>query len=117
MREIGMLVNQAMYLINARELDDFGKLLHEGWILKRKMGKSISNPTIDAIYDKALTSGALGGKLLGAGSSGFMLFYVPEWKQTTFRESMSPLKEVPFKFDNVGSQVIYSEDTRETSRD
>jgi len=62
--------------------DDLGALLHQAWMLKRSLATGISNPRIDDLYDRALRAGALGGKLLGAGGSGFMLFYCPPERQT-----------------------------------
>ena len=88
-------------------LDDFGRLLDESWRLKRTTGSKISNSQIDLIYEKALQSGALGGKLLGAGGGGFMLFYVPQEKQESFRKDFSDLLPVPFRFENEGTTVIY----------
>lgn len=88
-------------------IDDFGKILHEGWLLKRSLVSGISSPWIDEIYNKGISAGALGGKLLGAGGAGFILFYCPEDRQGTFLQEMSEFKTLPFGFDNFGSQVIY----------
>jgi D-glycero-alpha-D-manno-heptose-7-phosphate kinase len=88
-------------------LDDFGHILHEGWILKRSMVSGISNGAIDQIYNQGLKAGAIGGKLLGAGGAGFILFYCPQEKQEAFRHEMRDYKETRFSFDNYGSQVIY----------
>ena len=90
-----------------RDLDDFGRLLDESWRLKRTTGSKISNSQIDSIYEKALRSGALGGKLLGAGGGGFMLFYVPQERQEAFRKEFLELLPVPFRFENEGTTVIY----------
>jgi D-glycero-alpha-D-manno-heptose-7-phosphate kinase len=88
-------------------LDDFGHILHEGWLLKRSMVNGISNKTIDEVYEKGLKAGALGGKLLGAGGAGFILFYCPQERQEAFRREMEGCKETRFSFDHYGSQVIY----------
>ena len=88
-------------------LDDFGQILHEGWLLKRSMAKGISNNTIDEIYDKGLKAGAFGGKLLGAGGAGFILFYCPKEKQGAFRQEMASFQETKFSLEHSGSQVIY----------
>jgi D-glycero-alpha-D-manno-heptose-7-phosphate kinase len=88
-------------------LDDFGLLLHESWTLKRQQSEMVSNPLVDGIYEKAREHGALGGKLLGAGSSGFMIFYVPPERQPDVIRALSDYLHVPFKFDNEGCTLIY----------
>ncbi len=93
-------------LCGENSLDDFGTLLDEAWQLKRALSGSISNLAVDEIYEKAMASGAKGGKLLGAGASGFMLFYVPEEKQSAVREALAPVEEVPFRFETEGSVII-----------
>lgn len=91
------------------QIDDFGKILHEGWLLKKSMTSAISNAQIDEIYEAGMKAGALGGKLLGAGGAGFILFYCPQERQTEFRAKMTAFSEIPFKFDNSGSQIVYVE--------
>ncbi len=88
-------------------IDDFGRILHEGWLMKRSLMTEISNNTIDKLYQKGIEAGALGGKLLGAGGAGFLLFYCPKEKQEMFREQMLDYKELKFSFDNFGSKIIY----------
>jgi len=90
-----------------KDLDDFGRLLHESWMLKRSTGSKISTGQIDRIYDRALKAGALGGKLLGAGGGGFVLLYVPKEKQEAVRKELNELLLVPFKFEEEGTSVIY----------
>ena len=109
LKEMYGLVDEAeKVLVNAdRSLDEFGRLLDYTWKLKRGISGGISTDTIDGQYQKALDAGALGGKLLGAGGGGFLLFYVPEDKQTSVREAMSGLLYVPFKFENDGTKVIH----------
>ncbi len=87
-------------------LDDFGLMLNETWLLKRSISSEISNTMIDEIYSKALKSGALGGKLLGAGGGGCLLFYVPKEKQSSVRSALSDLYEVDFKFEDEGTKII-----------
>lgn len=87
-------------------LDDFGKLLNETWLLKRSISNKISTDYIDEIYQKAVTAGALGGKLLGAGGGGCLLFYVPEEKHESVRNSLSGMLEIKFKFENEGTKII-----------
>lgn len=88
-------------------VDAMGKLLHENWILKKSLASSISNPLIDEIYDKALNAGATGGKLLGAGGAGFMLFYVPVNKQEDVKSALSNLRQLDFEMDNAGASIIH----------
>ena len=90
-----------------KDLDNFGRLLHETWKLKRSTGNKISTNEIDMIYDKALNAGALGGKLLGAGGGGFMLFYVPDENKENVKKELKDLLQVPFAFENEGTSVIY----------
>jgi D-glycero-alpha-D-manno-heptose-7-phosphate kinase len=88
-------------------IDSMGDILHRGWMYKKELASQISNEKIDYYYNLALKNGATGGKLLGAGGSGFLLFYVPIEKQDLLRNSLSELEELPFKFDNEGTKVIY----------
>ncbi len=90
-------------------LDEFGKLLDYTWRLKRGISGGISTDSIDAQYDAAMNAGALGGKLLGAGGGGFLLFYVPPENQAAVREALSGQLFVPFKFESEGTKVIFYE--------
>lgn len=92
---------------NLSGYDDFGALLHESWLLKKRLSRKVSTDVIDEIYTKAMNCGALGGKILGAGGGGFILFYVRPEDRDRLREGLSPLLHVPFRFDSLGSQVIY----------
>lgn len=87
--------------------DDFGALLHESWLLKKRLSHKVSTDQIDAIYAKAMRSGALGGKILGAGGGGFILFFVRPENREQLQHDLSPLLHVPFRFDTLGSQIIY----------
>lgn len=102
------LVDEAQDVLenSKRDLDDFGRLLDETWNLKKNLSNSISNSSIDLIYEKAKKAGALGGKLLGAGGGGFLVFYVPKEKQEKVREAVQ-LMEVPFEFEDKGSEIVY----------
>jgi len=93
-------------------LDDFGKLLHESWKIKRSLSSKITTPLIDEIYETAMNAGAIGGKLSGAGGGGFMLFFVKPELQPKIREKLKKLLYVPFKFENLGSQIIYHTSNR-----
>lgn len=88
-------------------LDRFGEILNENWLLKRELASGVSNGTIDRYYDLALRSGALGGKLLGAGGGGFLLFYCPQERQPRLRSALSDLVELPFRMETGGTKVIY----------
>lgn len=87
-------------------LDDFGRLLNETWLLKRSISNKISTDYIDETYQKALSAGALGGKLLGAGGGGCLLFYVPEDKHESVRNALSGMLEINFRFENEGTKII-----------
>lgn len=98
---------EAILTDEERNLDEFGILLDKSWKLKRSTGSKISTGTIDEIYERTIKAGALGGKLLGAGGGGFMLFYVPEEKQEAVKEELQDLLLVPFRFEDEGTSVIY----------
>lgn len=102
------LVDEAQDVLENKnkDLDDFGFLLNQSWNLKKQMSDSISKKTIDILYDKALSAGALGGKLLGAGGGGFLLFYVRPESRESVRQALD-LMEVPFEFEDTGTSVIY----------
>ena len=87
-------------------IDAMGDILHQNWILKKTLASGISNSAIDEAYDKAINAGATGGKLLGAGGGGFLLFYVPLDKQKAVKEAIG-LPQMPMAFDSQGSTVIY----------
>ncbi len=91
-------------------LEDFGKILHENWILKQRLASQITNSQIDDIYKAGLDAGASGGKLLGAGGGGFMLFYCEPSKQQKLLERLKPLERFDFRFDREGSKLIYFAD-------
>lgn len=102
------MVGQALDVLTQNsDITEFGRLLHESWMLKRQISKSISPTYVDEIYARARNAGAIGGKLLGAGGGGFMLFFVkPEDKEKVCRE-LKELMLVPFDFESSGSQIIY----------
>ena len=89
------------------DLDRFGQILNENWLLKRELASSISNDRIGKYYDLAMDSGALGGKLLGAGGGGFLLFYCPKERQKRLRSALSDLWELPFAMETSGTKIIY----------
>jgi D-glycero-alpha-D-manno-heptose-7-phosphate kinase len=91
-------------------LDQVGQLLHEGWMLKRELSQAVSNKKIDELYEAALSAGALGGKLLGAGGGGFLLLYAPPEAQAGVRERLKDLIAVNFRFDGGSKIVVYEPD-------
>ena len=88
-------------------VDSMGKLLHENWMLKKTLASGIANPLVDDTYTRAIEAGATGGKLLGAGGAGFMIFYVPEGKHQDVRLALSNLREMEFEMDNSGASIIH----------
>ncbi|MBN2313783.1 MAG: hypothetical protein JXM79_07625 [Sedimentisphaerales bacterium] len=102
------MVDEAIHILNgpAESFDDFGRLLNHTWAIKRKLSKVITNGIVDDIYSEAIRAGALGGKLLGAGNGGFVIFYVPPENRYKVREKLADLIYVPFRFENLGSQII-----------
>lgn len=106
----GVLCNKNAFL------NEFGKMLDCTWKLKRRTGAKVSNGSIDELYDKAIKAGALGGKLLGAGGGGFLLFYCEKDKQESLRKALEQLMIVPFHFENEGSQILYYNPTEYSPR-
>lgn len=109
LKEMYDLVDEAESVLNDknRNLDDFGRLLDETWRLKKGTGGGISTGSIDALYEKGISAGALGGKLLGAGGGGFLVFYVEPKKQKAVKEAMKDFMYIPFKFEDSGTRVIH----------
>lgn len=105
--EMHKMVDRGIALLESGRLDDFGRLLHESWQLKRQLSNQISNPQIDTIYETARQGGALGGKLLGAGSGGFMLIYADPKDHEIIKKKLSNYLCVPFRFDTSGTQIIH----------
>lgn len=103
------LVDEAERVLvdQSTDLDDFGRLLDTTWKLKRQTGGSVSTNSIDELYQKGIEAGALGGKLLGAGGGGFLVFYVQPDKQEAVKNAMSNLMHIPFEFENGGTRVIH----------
>lgn len=109
LKEMLAIVDEAERVLtdSHADLNDFGRLLDRSWRLKRQTGSKISTDSIDSLYEKGLAAGALGGKLLGAGGGGFLLFYAEKEKQPAVLEAMEGLMHVPFRFENGGTRVIY----------
>ena len=93
--------------LKSGNLDNLGNILNEGWIRKRELTNNISNNKIDELYNLGIKNGATGGKLLGAGAGGFMLFYCPEKNHQKLRKKLSSLEEFKFKMEESGTQIIF----------
>ena len=93
--------------LQKNNVDAMGEMLHQNWMLKKSLASGISNPLIDDTYDKAMKAGALGGKLLGAGGAGFMIFYVRPEDQLSVRSALSHLREMDFEMDNSGASIVH----------
>jgi len=101
-------VDEALSILTSKkDLKGFGELLNEFWKLKRSLSSQVSNSAIDEIYKNALSAGALGGKLIGAGGGGFLLLFVPPKNQKKVRTRLKKLIHVPFRFESEGSQIIF----------
>src|SRR5277367_2780552 len=111
LRTMLQLVDEAEAIVTNpnTSLDEFGRLLHESWQIKRTLTNKISNASIDEIYEAGLSAGALGGKLLGAGGGGFMLFFVPPERRQAVRMRLKNLLCIPFAFSSRGSDVAVYE--------
>ena len=96
-------------IIKGNNIDDFGKLLHSAWLTKKKLSTHISSPKIDDMYDYVIQQGALGGKLLGAGGGGFFLFYMRNELKESFLKKNKKLVNVPFKFSNRGTEILFKD--------
>lgn len=109
LKELLRLVDDAEKILVDKEsdLDDFGRLLDYSWQMKRSISSGISTDSIDSFYSEGIKAGALGGKLLGAGGGGFLLFYVPKDRQQAVKLALSKLLYIPFKFEEEGTKVIY----------
>lgn len=109
LREMYALVGEAESILEDKhsDIDDFGRLLDKTWRLKRQTGGAITTDSIDAIYEKGIEAGALGGKLLGAGGGGFLVFYVKPENKASVMEAMKDFLYVPFRFEDGGTQVIH----------
>lgn len=109
LNEMHQLVDAAEKVLvdKDRDLDDFGRLLDHTWRLKRQMGSAVSTDSIDELYEKGIAAGALGGKLLGAGGGGFLLFYVKPDRQDSLLSAMKDLMHIPFEFEDSGTRVIH----------
>ena len=110
LNKLSEMVNQAVEILSSEtDLRSFGELLHDSWIIKRELSDKVTTHEIDHLYEKAIRAGAIGGKLLGAGGGGFMLLFVEPEKQLAVKIALNNLVYVPFKFESLGSQLIYKQ--------
>lgn len=110
LQEMFRMVASATDILNGNgDLADFGRLLHENWQLKRSLSSRVSTSDIDTIYEAGRQAGALGGKVLGAGGGGFFLFFARPEEQPAIRAKLAKFLHVPFRFETLGSQIIYYE--------
>lgn len=108
LRLIRSMVDEALKILcGASSLADFGALLHEAWMAKRSLSEAVSCSDIDTMYDAALSAGAIGGKITGAGGGGFLLLFVPPERQRSVRKALDRLLCVPFAHESMGSRVIF----------
>ena len=102
------LISQGIkVLAGGNNLAEFGALLHEGWMLKRRLSRKVTTSWIDEVYERARRAGAVGGKLLGAGGGGFLLLYVEPYNRKRVRNALPELREAEVSFENSGSQIIF----------
>ncbi len=106
---IQAMVPEAIEILTEGDLNDFGELLHETWTLKKSLTDDISTPYIDEIYARAIGNGAIGGKVLGAGGGGFMLFFAKPEFHSKIKDALREFIHVPFSFDNEGTSIIHYE--------
>ncbi len=114
LRCIHQLVDEATAaLISGQDISEFGRLLHEGWQLKRSLTSRITTDVVDGLYADARDAGAIGGKLLGAGGGGFFLLFVRPDDQARVRQKLERFVHVPISFTTDGSQIIYYQEPPE----
>ena len=103
------LAQECRRVLEAGDFDHFGRLLHEGWLVKTQLAEGITDPSIDALYEQARAAGALGGKIAGAGGGGFLLLYCPLAAQDAVRARLNcHVRELPFRFERDGTKVIFN---------
>ncbi len=108
LEKMKMLVDDMENCLSKSSLDEFGRILGEGWLHKKKMASKITNHKINAIYEKALDAGAIGGKITGAGGGGFLLLYCPDSARQDVTQAMEPLQQLRFHLERDGSKIIFN---------
>jgi D-glycero-alpha-D-manno-heptose-7-phosphate kinase len=109
MRQMVQLAFEMKEQLESGTLEHFGNLLHENWRIKSQLTSGITDPQIDAWYASGIAHGAVGGKLLGAGNGGFMMFYAPKERHTQIKDALSDLEPVKCRFDRGGTQIVFYE--------
>lgn len=107
LKKMSALADQLFSDLKSQNIDHFGDYLHESWQYKKELASRVSNKNIDELYDIGMKNGATGGKLLGAGGGGFLLFYVPENKHEDIRIALKSCQELPFNFEEEGTKIIF----------
>ena len=110
MRRMVELAHQLKIELQKNNLNAFGEIIHENWLLKRGLSRGVSNDAIDTWYERARKAGAVGGKLLGAGSGGFLMFYAPRERHEAIARALDKLRPVVFRFEPQGSRIIFVHD-------
>jgi D-glycero-alpha-D-manno-heptose-7-phosphate kinase len=113
LRRMVQLAHDLRAALVADNVDAFGEILHEGWMLKRELASGISNPRIDDWYERGRAAGAMGGKILGAGGGGFLMLYAPRERHADIMAALPELRQVPVRFEPQGSKIIYVEEAAE----
>lgn len=108
LREMKKMAVTGRTLLERGQIDQFGALMHEAWLLKKQLASKVSNSAIDALYDSAIEAGALGGKITGAGGGGFLMLYCPRERQDAVRSALHHLPELPFHLERDGTKVIFN---------
>lgn len=117
LRSIADMVPAALQILNQADWHQFGRLLHEYWLHKQSLGDQVSNQVVNEIYQAALSAGALGGKLIGAGGGGYLLLFAHPSQHSTIRERLKGLVHVPFRFEFSGSQIVVFDPDEEEPED
>ena len=104
------LAHQLKAELQNNNLNAFGEIIHENWLLKRSLASAVSNDAIDGWYSRARKAGAVGGKLLGAGAGGFLMFYAPQEKHGAIERALKELRPIKFGFEAQGSKIIFVHD-------
>jgi D-glycero-alpha-D-manno-heptose-7-phosphate kinase len=110
MRDLATEMKSVISSSSDNSIDEFARLLHQGWLLKKSLGFGISNSSIDQWYEAAIAAGAQGGKLLGAGGGGFLLLIAPPQRHQAIRDALGNPRELPFEIDCRGSRIIFISD-------
>ena len=110
--EISNFVKEGEKFLQSGDINNFGKLLHESWLVKKRLSPLMTNSSIENIYNTAIKKGAIGGKLLGAGGGGFFLFYVPYFKQKYFIKNFQKMVTIPFNFTSERSNILFKNLTK-----